>query len=497
MSKTIKILSLYSLSDPDRRALCDRLSTAKPIYSKRSIRNNYHLSHDLLEIKDFTDFNEAVPLAESSETHFFRTYAVLSNKPIGEGGCARLFNIESILVVKINTAKEIALELHQPNVPWVVKRISTKIETRTGVEKEVAILSASEQKLCVMPAIKINHPNRYRVKHGVTVYSQYHYIPMTKIEGPTLDRIIREINANQSDFFQRLDWIVKLLQTYKTHIQQKDIVHLDIKPENIMVTSDQILIIIDFGLSVWNGQTAELTEATGSLPYCDQASFEQNNISTHTDVYALASIIGELLGAQSREQFMVTVERELDPVFMALGNEHAASAERIEGLLAKTYLSPSLKALIVDKLMSNPTLLNDTTSFKREIYAMYDFPELCSFMPVLADEIRALLMSACQKDLSQRVSLEKICAVFQEYAKTSRLQQTEGFQPIGFADLEIGFDLEDATESGASVSSNPSSPIPWSPERSGSSPGSSSSSMFWPGRSPLRKVDPEIKSYNP
>jgi len=84
-------------------------------------------------------------------------------------------------------------------------------------------------------------------------------------------------------------------------VHQKQIWHLDLKPDNIMIDRDGKVVIIDFGASKQLGSSGKYTGTTGVLCYTPGfAPFEQMNqdmasIGPWTDIYALGATLYNLL----------------------------------------------------------------------------------------------------------------------------------------------------------------------------------------------------------
>jgi len=80
----------------------------------------------------------------------------------------------------------------------------------------------------------------------------------------------------------------------------KNIIHRDLKPDNIMVLSDGLVKIVDFGLAKFLGQTKLTTEGTtlGTIAYMSPEQVRSEDADHRTDIYSLSVILYEMLTGQ-------------------------------------------------------------------------------------------------------------------------------------------------------------------------------------------------------
>lgn len=132
----------------------------------------------------------------------------------------------------------------------------------------------------------LNHPNivRYLQYDGIAVYEEF-------IDGDTLRTIIerKDIRLKNPAFIRKI--CNQTLEALK-YLHQNGILHLDLKPENIMITrvGDEVKII-DFGGSI-NAVNDSIPGYTLEYMAPEQLNSEVN---TYTDIYQLGMIMKELV----------------------------------------------------------------------------------------------------------------------------------------------------------------------------------------------------------
>ena len=120
-----------------------------------------------------------------------------------------------------------------------------------------------------LAAASISHPNIvsiYDVGSEDLGSDKIHYIVMEYIDGRTLKEVINEEGSLNEK--RALNYCVQIAEALKV-AHSKNIVHRDIKAQNIMVTKDDRVKVTDFGIArVADNSTVTATNAImGSVHY--------------------------------------------------------------------------------------------------------------------------------------------------------------------------------------------------------------------------------------
>lgn len=157
--------------------------------------------------------------------------------------------------------------------------------------------------------------------------NEKHYLVMEYVRGETLGGIIQQ----QGIIPERtvLRWAHQLCSVLSyLHNQPEPIIFRDLKPANVMITPDQRLKLIDFGIArhFQAGKEGD-TERLGTPGYAAPEQYGQGQSDERTDVYGLGATLHHLLSGRdpSQQPFHFPPLLQLNPT---LSKETAAAVDR-------------------------------------------------------------------------------------------------------------------------------------------------------------------------
>jgi serine/threonine protein kinase len=185
-----------------------------------------------------------------------------------------------------------------PNPYVALKMMSEKI----GDNPETA---AALQRECAR-AQRVSHENVLRVfYYGEDEKTHNEYITMELLHGRSLEDILKE-HATALTWEVAAPWILQLLAGLH-YAHHQGIVHSDIKPGNLFITTDETLKILDFGIAVPLRRTAvELPDTlfnprrlgVASVLYASLEMRLGAMADPRDDVYSAACVIYEMLSGR-------------------------------------------------------------------------------------------------------------------------------------------------------------------------------------------------------
>lgn len=123
------------------------------------------------------------------------------------------------------------------------------------------------------------------------------YIIMEYVEGATLSQLLREHGGEFT-----LDAIAAVFRSVAHALQvahRKNVLHLDIKPDNILVSKTGQVKVTDFGLSVLADAQGFGTTGGGTIGYMPLEQMREESLDARCDEWALASVTYEMLAGEN------------------------------------------------------------------------------------------------------------------------------------------------------------------------------------------------------
>lgn len=257
---------------------------------------------------------------------------------IGEGGMGSVFLSQQIAPVKRLVA---------------VKIIKAGMDSKSVLAR----FDAERQALAMM-----DHPNIAKVLDAGTTERLRPFFVMELVKGVPITKFCDD---RQLDIRGRISLLISVCHAIQ-HAHQKGVIHRDIKPSNVLVaTYDDVPVakVIDFGLAKATGH--QLTEATlvtglgsvvGTPEYMspEQASFNQLDIDTRTDVYSLGVLLFELLTGTTpvnrktlKSAALLEILRIVREVDAPLASSRLSSSATIPAIAAKRGTDPRRLSLLL------------------------------------------------------------------------------------------------------------------------------------------------------
>jgi tetratricopeptide (TPR) repeat protein/predicted Ser/Thr protein kinase len=144
-------------------------------------------------------------------------------------------------------------------------------------------------------ASALNHPNITTIYEVDEAEGQC-FIAMEYVEGKPLSEAFRDMDLSLDEI---LDIAIQIGEGLNA-AHNRDVIHRDVKPANIMLTTDGRVKIMDFGLAKLRGATKLTKTGTtmGTLPYMSPEQARGKDVDRRSDIFSLGSVLYELVTGQ-------------------------------------------------------------------------------------------------------------------------------------------------------------------------------------------------------
>lgn len=176
--------------------------------------------------------------------------------------------------------------------PYIKRQVALKVSKPTPDVKEKAITKYRERFFSeAQSAGSLSHPNIVSI-FDVGIHKDSCYIAMEYIEGSTLAEVC---DKDALMPIEKLAPVIYHLCSALDYAHQKNVVHLDIKPANVLFTQAGDVKVTDFGIArVMSDQTIE-TDFAGSPSYMSPEQIQEHATDHLSDIFSLGAVVYEML----------------------------------------------------------------------------------------------------------------------------------------------------------------------------------------------------------
>lgn len=169
---------------------------------------------------------------------------------------------------------------------------------------------------------KLNHPNICTIHDVGESDNGEQYIVMELCEGTRLDQLIDMNGLSYGSIFN----ITNQLCDGLTVAHEKDILHRDLKPQNIIIDKNENVKLLDFGIAkVIDRESTKTSQAVGTIAYMSPEQFKAGKQDTTADIWALGALFFEMITGtlpfqgNSQPEIMHAIFSQNRPSLISLG----------------------------------------------------------------------------------------------------------------------------------------------------------------------------------
>ena len=186
---------------------------------------------------------------------------------VGAGGMSDVYKAKDHILGRIVAIKELKSEFSE-DASFVTK-FRTEAQSAAGLE----------------------HPNIVNI-YDVGSENGYHFIVMEYVEGITLKTYIEK--KGQLSFKEAVSIAIQVARGIEA-AHNKNITHRDIKPQNIMISTEGKVKVMDFGIARASSSHTISSEVMGSVHYVSPEQARNGFVDGRSDIYSLGIVMYEMV----------------------------------------------------------------------------------------------------------------------------------------------------------------------------------------------------------
>jgi len=188
---------------------------------------------------------------------------------LGKGGMGNVFKATDTML-----GRDVALKMLHP-------QLTMEAQFLERFKKEARVLA------------QLLHPN-IAVIYNFIEQGGNHFMVMEYVEGTNLDDLLKKHKTLPAEFVVPV--FIQVLEGLK-HAHRKNIFHRDIKPANIMLTPDETVKLMDFGIAKVAGEQkmTQVNKIVGTVEFMAPELLQGKDASAASDIYAAGVTLYELM----------------------------------------------------------------------------------------------------------------------------------------------------------------------------------------------------------
>lgn len=198
------------------------------------------------------------------------SYEIIAH--LGKGGMGNVFKATDTML-----GREVALKMLHP-------QLTVQPQFLERFKKEARVLA------------QLLHPN-IAVIYNFIEQGDNHFMVMEYVEGTNLDEFLKTHRSLPVEFIVPV--FIQVLEGLQ-HAHKKNIFHRDIKPANIMLTRDETVKLMDFGIAKVAGEQkmTQVNKIVGTVEFMAPELIQGKDATAASDIYATGVTLYELVSGK-------------------------------------------------------------------------------------------------------------------------------------------------------------------------------------------------------
>lgn len=242
-----------------------------------------------------------------------------------------------------------------------------------------------------LSATSLAHPNIVNI-YDVGEEDSIYYIVMEYVEGQTLKEYIQQNSPVKVEVAIK---IIEQLASAMNHAHQNQIIHRDIKPQNILIDKNGNVKITDFGIAMALSYTAitQTNAVLGSVHYLSPEQARGEMATEKSDIYSLGIVMFELLTGKlpfSGETAISIALKHLQSETPSVRKINPSIPQSVENIVLKaTAKDPAFRYKTALEMENDLKTALDPSRINEEKFVIPGDDETTKVLPVIKkDEIR-------------------------------------------------------------------------------------------------------------